>query len=105
LNWGVLSKENRIALQGLVREETTADQLLVRIEPSLNRAVDLAAGEGLLERPGGDHLALTPKGINLADEIDRSDGLYEIEKELIAAIGSKVTEKLCKGLFATGGKV
>lgn len=105
LNWGVLSKENRLTLQALIRNQATADQVLVRIEPSLNRAVALAAGEGLIERPDGDHLQLTDRGIKLADEIGRSEDLYAVEKELIASIGKQVSEKLVKQIFSAGGKV
>jgi len=102
LNWGVLSKDNRLALQKVIREDATADQLIVRIEPSLNRAVALAAGEGLVQRPNGEHIELTARGIHFADAIDATEGMYIVEKELMVSIGKRVSEKLIKQIFETG---
>jgi hypothetical protein len=76
--------------------------LIVRVEPSLNLAVTLAAAEGLVQRPNGEHIELTPRGIELADAIDATEGMYVVEKELMASIGKQVSEKLIKRIFETG---
>jgi hypothetical protein len=65
----------------------------------LNRAIALAVGEGLVNRPKGDKIELTPKGIELANVLDQSKELYILEKELIASIGKRVTEELVRRIF------
>ena len=76
---------------------------MVRIEPSLNRAVDFALGEGLVRRLPKDRIQLTPAGVALADEIDEREDLFVTEKQLVNAIGRKVTEALVSRIFGQGG--
>ena len=75
------------------------DALIVRVEPSLNRAVDFAIGEGLIKRLPHNRLQLTPIGVAFADDIERQDGLFATEKQLIAAIGMSITESLVSDIF------
>src|SRR5690606_16062641 len=46
LSWAVRTRETRENLLRVIREEVSPHTLIVRIEPSLNRAIDLALGEG-----------------------------------------------------------
>lgn len=99
LNWGVRTKENREILTRAVAEQVPLDTVIVRIEPSLNRAVDLAMAEGLVERISGDQLALTPKGIQLADVLLQDKTLFKDEKAFMLAIKKKVNETFVSDLF------
>jgi hypothetical protein len=99
LNWGVRSEENRRALVDAIAGTIAPDTLLVRIEPSLNRAVDLAIGEGLIRRRAGDRLELTTDGEALATEIERNPSLYEPERRYMSEIGKKVTAVFVERLF------
>jgi hypothetical protein len=99
LNWGVRSEENREALENALHGSVGADALLVRIEPSLNRAVDLAIGEGLVARRSGDQIELRDSGHALADEIGSDATLYRTEKEFMQRIRKRVTGRFVDGLF------
>jgi hypothetical protein len=99
LNWGIRSRENRETLEGAIQGQVALDSLLVRIEPSLNRAVDLAIGEGLIKRNSGDQLQLTDKGLVLADAIEQDDNVLHPEKEFMARIRKKVSEAFVDDLF------
>jgi hypothetical protein len=99
LSWGVRTAESREALLAAVRGTIPPDSLLVRIEPSLNRAVDFALGEGLLRRPSGDKVELTQAGVKLADEIDGTDDAFPVEKQFLSVIGKRATERLVAQMF------
>jgi hypothetical protein len=99
LNWGVRTKQSQDALTQAAEGILPPDTLLVRIEPSLNRAVDLAIGEKLLTRAAGDHLELTALGLQIADDIERRDDTYQPERQFMNRLGKRVTEKLIKQVF------
>jgi hypothetical protein len=100
LNWAVRTVPNQLAIAAVIAKESSPDALIVRIEPSLNRAVDLANGYRLIVRVAGDRIQLTNNGVNLADELQRQDNLYVPEREFFSQVGRKVTEKLVANLFA-----
>lgn len=99
LNWGVRTKENRAILIRAVTEKVPLDTVIVRIEPSLNRAVDLAMAEGLVERISGDQLTLTQKGIQFADVLQQDKTLFADEKAFMLAIKKKINETFVSELF------
>ncbi|WP_157469268.1 hypothetical protein [Gemmata sp. SH-PL17] len=99
LNWGVRNQENRKALEEAVNGQAPLDTVLVRIEPSLNRAVDLALGEGLLHRNAGDQIELTKKGHELAVAIEKDPNLYRPERVFMGRLRKRVTETLVDGFF------
>lgn len=99
LNWGIRTEENRQALLRAVAGTTTPGSLLVRIEPSLNRAVDFAIGEELLRRVAGDKVELIEKGILVADEIDDRQGIFLSEKGFMNSLGKKLTESIVNQMF------
>lgn len=99
LGWGVRSRATRLALTKAANGNMPLDALIVRVEPSLNRAVDFAIGEGLIKRLPHNRLQLTPIGVAFADDIERQDGLFATEKQLIAAIGMSITESLVSDIF------
>ena len=99
LNWGARSPENRNALEQAIGGQIPFDTVLVRIEPSLNRAVDLALGEGLVKRNAGDQIELTKQGHDFAGEIEKNAALLRPEKEFMGRIKKRVTETLVDELF------
>ena len=50
LNWALRSERGQEALIGILNRKPFPGTVIVRIEPSLNRAVDFAHGERLVER-------------------------------------------------------
>ena len=99
LNWGVRSEENRRALELALVGQLDRDALIVRIEPSLNRAVDLAIGEKLIRRLSGDQVELTATGRSFVDAIEEVDALFRSERDFMSRIKKKVTGTFVDTLF------
>lgn len=62
------------------------------IEPSLNRALDFAIGEGLISSDGYRY-ALTIKGDAFVQQIIQDRDLFTFEKQILLAIGKNINEK------------
>lgn len=99
LSWAVLLPENRESLLAVVNDEQSPDSIIIRVEPSLNRAVDYAIGAGLIRRENGNRFMLTPTGITAADQIEEQDDCLTEEKAFMDKLGKKITETLVDELF------
>ena len=105
LNWALLSKSNRNALLRLTKNGTDPTEILVRVEPFLNTAVNYAIGEELIRQEKGNRLVLTTKGVSVADTLFENEDVFQIEKDFITELGNKLTESLVKELFAQPGGI
>ena len=101
-SWCNRSAQSSNLLTRALTERLAPGQVLVRIEPSLARAVDLAIGARLLERETKDRVTLTADGISFAEEIIEIPNLLEREKEWAAALGQRVTESFVNSIFHHG---
>ncbi len=99
LNSMIRTSENRETLKKLIAGSKSPDAVVIRIEPYLNRAVDLAHGEGLVNRISGDRISLTPKGEALAMLLQTQSSIFVKEKEFLMAISKSLTERLVDSLF------
>lgn len=99
LSWAIRTDASRASLLAAVDGLLTPDSVIARVEPSLNRAVDFALGEGLLRRIGGDRLELTQAGLAFAEEVDNDDRTFAAEKEFISTLRKRLTETLVNQLF------
>ena len=99
LNWALRSEEGRNALLGILKGQRSPETMVVRIEPSLNRAVDYASGEGLVQQVQGSRIELTGPGEKEAKNILKCEEIYKDEREFLYEIGKKVTERLVTELF------
>lgn len=102
LNWGIRSDDTRRCLEEAISGSIGVESLIVRIEPSLNRAVDLAIGERLVRRCSGDQVELTQQGLDFASEIENDALMYRPERDFMARIRKKVTATFVDGLFNKG---
>ena len=100
MNWGIRSRHNHKVLQDMLAGRLRPDTVLVRIEPSLNRAVDLAHGEGLIERVAGDRVRLTTRGEAEADKLLEQKDVYVVEKDFLNALGKHITEAFVDALYS-----
>ena len=91
LNWAVRSPDNLRALVAALEGELDPTTVLVRFDPSLNRAIDLARGYGLVESPRGDRVVLTATGMRAVAALSKADGLAE-ELEGLTEIGHRLSE-------------
>lgn len=110
LDWAVRTEETRSAFLQFTRGERSPNQIIVRYDPSLNRAVDFAFAEGLAarseetatsEKQKSDsyRVLLTQKGRNLVKEIYQFVDCFTVERAFFAEIGRKVTQKHIESLF------
>lgn len=114
LNWAIRTEESRAAFLQFVHGHRSPNQVIVRYDPSLNRAVDFACAEGIsshhdenadlidaeTSRGGGYRVMLTQKGRELLREIRDMDDCLVEEKEFLEAIGRKVNQQLVASLFS-----
>jgi len=102
LSWALRTESSRRTLLAAIDGLLTPDSVIARVEPSLNRAVDFALGEGLLRRVDGDRLELTHAGLAFADDVTNADSTFVAEKEFIGTLKKRLTESLVNQLF--GGR-
>jgi len=99
LSWAVRSKDNHDDLLTLVNHTLPPDALIVRFDPAVNRAIDLAIGEQLINRVDGSRIELSNSGRGFAEEIFADEQLYLTEKALAASLGHKVSESVVDEIF------
>lgn len=92
LTWATRSPQNRAAFLKAYNGEPDLEYPIVRIEPTLNRAIDFASGEGLVQRTR-DRIALTERGAAFAKELGEAEGLLVEEKAFLGAIKGKISQK------------
>ena len=93
LNWAIRDFKGKAAFTRVLSGERTPDEAIVRFDPVLDRALDLAIGEKLVFL-SGDTVFVTPKGELLLKEIKRAKDLLLKEKEFLASIGRKLTKQM-----------
>jgi hypothetical protein len=113
LNWAVRTDESRTAFLRFIKGEKAPNEIIVRYDPSLNRAVRFAFAEGLVvhhesepsliedseRRATAYRVILTAKGHKLVREINEMEDCFITEKQFLTEIGSKVSQKQVKSLF------
>jgi hypothetical protein len=116
LDWAIRTEETRRAFLQFIRGERAPNQIIVRYDPSLNRAVDFAFGEGLAahreeapalvevepRRPGSYRVILTKKGRDLVRSIRDAKDCFQVEKGFLDSIGRKITQEQVESLFTWG---
>lgn len=103
LNWAIRTDENRKELKQVIAGDISPDTIIVRIEPSLNRAIDFARGEGLLEYVTGNRVQLTPQGMIAVNRLLENENLFLEERLFLEELGKNgLTEKVVDRLFSEG---
>lgn len=92
LNWAIRHPASRQTLLDVLEGRVRPDRAIVRFDPALNRALDLAKGEELVEQVSGDRFQITAKGQLLAEEAMNDSACLTSEKWFMSEVGSKVTE-------------
>ncbi len=98
LNWASRSSANQAAFERLKSGQGRPDDAIVRYDPVLDRAIDLALFAKLVERRGnGDVFALSERGSRLLDQLRRRD-LLSAEKRFLERV-APVTQTLVDSLL------
>lgn len=91
LSWAVQSPE-RVALLGPAgAQQIQLEKPIVRFEPALDRAIDLAVGFGLVVRANSS-FELTAEGENVLERV-RDSGALRREEEILSLLKRKVSAK------------
>ncbi|UMG93996.1 hypothetical protein [Nocardioides sp. TF02-7] len=92
LSWALQSPKRVEMLTNLKSGTDLLDMPVVRFEPALDRALDLARGLGFLARDGGGPFELTVAGRDALAEV-RDAGVLELEVAALAAVNGKVSNR------------
>lgn len=101
LNWAIRTLENQQNLLQILNGTMSPNSIIVRIEPSLNRALEFAHSEGLIDYISGKRIQLSESGrVSVKIILDQQD-LLASERTFLTKIGkSKLTEKTIDKLFS-----
>lgn len=82
LNWACRSRANQASFERLKTGDAQLGDMVVRYDPALDRAIDLALFSSLLERRGGDVLGVAPRGLAALNGLQDADVLT-VEKAFL----------------------
>lgn len=100
LNWALRQPDSRATLLNVLKGRAHPDRAIVRFDPALNRALDLAKGEKLVEQVAGDKFQITAKGRRLAEEVLKDPECMKTEKWFLDEVSGEVTEARISRLLA-----
>ncbi len=92
LNWALRQPESRRVFLSVIKGSVRPDDAIVRFDPALNRALDLARGEKLIDQVSVDRYQITPKGQRFAEEVFEDPECMKIEKWFLDEVAGQVTE-------------
>ena len=99
-NWALASSDSMEQLISYIREnEEGRKPNTIRLVPSLNRAVEFAVGEDLIDIDRSGKFTLTHTGDTLAKRIINDDELFAAEKRSLRFLGLSVSEVKVKNLL------
>jgi hypothetical protein len=109
MNWSIRSRKAQEQFLAYRQGHKPPNEVVVRYDPSLTRAIDFALGAGIVERyekidsvDDGKpqyRLALSTLGETLASELMEDEDIFILEKAFLRDIGQKVTQKQIADLF------
>lgn len=98
LSWACRSRANQEAFYRLASGHGELGEVVVRYDPALDRAIDLALHDGLLMRRSGEAFGLTGRAQQVLDWLQHGDVLTE-EKEFLTRV-RPVTQTLVDALIS-----
>ncbi len=97
-SWALKSEKNRNELWNYVKSNFQTDFSVWGIEPTLNRALQIAVAEKICTYSNGKYI-LTLKGNEYYNLFSKDDEILSVEKEFLNRIGkSKITDNRLKQL-------
>jgi citrate lyase gamma subunit len=86
------TRETRDRVSRIFAGHLDSSDLVVRVEPWLNRAVSFATAVRLVSLQGGSHVKLTDDGIKSLERISSTETLMVEERTFLDAISGRATE-------------
>jgi hypothetical protein len=100
LSWASRSAANQAAFERLRAGTARLDDAVVRYDPALDAAIDLALFDRLLERRSGEVLGLAPRGSAAREHLLKSEVFHD-ERAFLGRI-TPVTQSFVDGLIPRG---
>lgn len=97
--WALLNESTMQQFKALLDGSLHWARFPIRYDPTIARAIDIAAGLGLVNWNGGDRIALADVGIDLVEAI-KSQGGFKVEREFLSSIKSSFGEARSAELIA-----
>lgn len=92
MSWASRTRASRYETKMWLRGASQKQELVPRIDPSLNRAVDFAIGEGLIAIKSGKSFVLTEIGDDLASEVVEYRESFTNEIEFLEEVSKFATQ-------------
>jgi hypothetical protein len=92
LSWAIRSNKSRLTFERILRREIKPEDIIIRHEPWLNRALDIALAEDLIQNVNGDRFQLTNRGDGFSQQIINDDFSFSEEKNFLLNVKRQVTE-------------
>ncbi|MBR2950357.1 MAG: hypothetical protein IKC46_10895 [Lachnospiraceae bacterium] len=81
-------------LLGLLDNPFTSKITVVRFDPAISRAINLAMADGMIFRQSNGLYRLKDKGKSLLNAIYKDEGTLVVEKQLLAELSNRLTEDM-----------
>lgn len=102
LNWCLRNDEAREMLRSVFERELPPNDLVIRFEPALMRALAFGIAEQLFELDNGRIYRLAKLGGEFVSAIDSDPTCLSEEKLLLQQVAPRLTEKLVEQLIGLG---
>jgi hypothetical protein len=86
------TRASREQTQRLFAGRLSTAEMVVRVEPWLNRAISFATAAHLVSLERGAHARLTDAGVQVFDKISEADSIMVEEKDFLDVIARQATE-------------
>jgi hypothetical protein len=93
------TNESREEVRHVFKGDRSSSDLVVRVEPWLNRAIALATASGLIALEHGKSVQLTDEGMKTLDRIHSADSVMSEERTFLDAISPRATEAAVERLM------
>ncbi|MBN2559486.1 MAG: hypothetical protein JXQ75_00960 [Phycisphaerae bacterium] len=103
LSWSLKSPDAQARFLAFLEGRSQPESIIVRVEPSLIRAIDFGVAEGLFEVADGK-VSITEKGRQVARSVDGA-AAFEQEKAFLAQVGHRLTEDMFRRLTDVEGVI
>ena len=91
--WAIRSQGSRNLLLRWFENDRRPDELIVRFDPSLTKTVDLALGQGLIDRTSSGAHRLTARGLSLAESVLEDSTALTDERAFLDALPGRITQR------------
>lgn len=97
--WAVHSSTSRELFLRWLEGTRAPDEILVRFDPSLTIAVNLAMGERLATRENNGNIKLTTEGESFASSVEGDDTVLVAEKAFLNQLPRRITQQKIRQLL------